>query len=69
MWGIRVIFTNEDVGSGAPRENRTPTPERKQILSLPRLPIPPQGHGDRLGFIVEKCKIFSGGLEREDEQV
>lgn len=28
---------------GAPGENRTPTLKEKQILSLPRLPIPPQG--------------------------
>jgi hypothetical protein len=28
---------------GAPGETRTPTVKNQQILSLPRLPIPPQG--------------------------
>lgn len=33
----------EEKIDGAPGENRTPTHKVKQILSLPRLPIPPQG--------------------------
>ena len=32
---------------GAPGETRTPTPYGQQILSLPRLPIPPRPRGGR----------------------
>jgi hypothetical protein len=43
-------ITSQHVGLeiGAPGRTRTSTPFGQQILSLPRLPIPPQGQADKL---------------------
>jgi hypothetical protein len=64
----RIAQDQVGLDFGAPGRDRTSTPFGQQILSLPRLPIPPQGQASML-LAFRPIKINRRRSLRPDEAV